>query len=89
MAMSWTVNSTDTADNLTSDATFFAQQEALWMANHTGELGNTVSSHYGWIRLPDNATIFKTVLDPSAGSTSGHYELIFSVRFKPCFTSSR
>lgn len=52
------------------------------MANHTGELGSTLSSHNGWIRLPDNATIFRNISDPSAGPTSGHIELIFSVRYR-------
>ncbi|KAI0087637.1 aryl-alcohol oxidase-like protein [Irpex rosettiformis] len=69
------VNSTDTLDNL-NNATFVAEQLALWQKNRTGELGVATGSQLGWLRLPDNSSIFETEPDPSAGPTSAHFEFI-------------
>ncbi|KAL5524154.1 hypothetical protein ACEPAG_8327 [Sanghuangporus baumii] len=81
VTVSWTVNSTNTLDNLTEDATFFQNQLDLWVRNRTGLLGSARSSQIGWVRLPDNASIFSTIPDPSAGLTSAHYEFIFTNGF--------
>ncbi|KAI0687624.1 aryl-alcohol oxidase-like protein [Cytidiella melzeri] len=75
---SFTVNSTNTLDNLNFDPTFAAQQLQLWENGHTGELGLPAANQLGWLRLPSNSTIFKTVPDPSAGPTSAHHEFIFT-----------
>jgi choline dehydrogenase-like flavoprotein len=77
---SFTVNSTDTLDNL-ADPTFAAQQLALWQTNRTGELGLPTGNQLAWLRLPANNSIFQTTPDPSAGPTSGQYELILNDGF--------
>ncbi|KAL5484794.1 hypothetical protein ACEPAI_7436 [Sanghuangporus weigelae] len=81
VASSWSVNSTNTLDNLTEDATFFQNQLDLWIANGSGELGSGPASQIGWFRLPMNSSIFNTVPDPSAGPTSAHYEFLFTNGF--------
>lgn len=54
----FTVSSNDTLDNLTSDAAFFAAQEAMWLNDdHRGELGDPNTNEIGWLRLPQNASI--------------------------------
>lgn len=75
----WTVSSNDTLDELNRNATL--QSEALneWLANRTGPDVLSAGSQWGWLRLPDNSSIFENTTDPSAGPTSGHYELIFTV----------
>ncbi|KAI0687622.1 alcohol oxidase [Cytidiella melzeri] len=77
---SWTVNSTNTLDNL-NDPTFAAEELALWQKNHTGELGLPTGNQNGWLRLPANSTIFKNTTDPSAGPSSAHFELILDDAF--------
>ena len=74
----FTVNSTDTLDNL-NNATFVAEQLVLWQQNRTGELGIATGSQLGWLRLPDNSSIYENTTDPSAGPTSAHFEFIFIV----------
>ncbi|KAI0687613.1 alcohol oxidase [Cytidiella melzeri] len=88
---SFTVNSTNTLDSLSFDPTFAAQQLALWNHNHTGELGMIAGSQIGWLRLPENSSIFRTTHDPSAGPTSAHFELILYdglLAFNPPFPTS-
>ena len=75
---SFTVNSTDTLDELVLNATFAQNQLDLWLKNRSGELGGAPSNQIGWFRLPQNASVFSSQSDPSAGSTSGHYEVIFN-----------
>ena len=84
MTSSYSVNaSVSTLDALRENATFAANQLAQWENNQTGEYALPSSNQFGWLRLPENASIFQTVQDPSAGPTSGHYELIFSVSLIP------
>ncbi|KAI0321913.1 alcohol oxidase [Amylostereum chailletii] len=76
----YTVSSNDTLDNLGLNATFAAEQLAQWQANRTGDFTLGALNQWGWLRLPDNDAIFKNVTDPSAGSKSPHFQLIFTVR---------
>lgn len=76
---SFTVNSTNTFDGLTQNATFAAEQLEEWKNGRTGELVAGPSNQLGWFRLPENSPIFDSAPDPSAGPTSAHYEFIFTV----------
>ena len=81
---SFSVNaSATTLDQLRENSTFSALQLAQWENDHTGEfaLASGGYNQLGWFRLPENASIFQTVQDPSAGPTSAHYEFIFLVSF--------
>ncbi|KAG5719382.1 hypothetical protein E4T56_gene13518 [Termitomyces sp. T112] len=70
------VNSTNTFDDFTRNATAAAQDIAFWQKTGTGFLVDTIASHLGFIRLPKKDPIFKTTEDPSAGPLSAHYELL-------------
>ncbi|EJD00214.1 alcohol oxidase [Fomitiporia mediterranea MF3/22] len=78
---SFSVNSTNTLDNLTENATFLAQEEALWLKNRSGLLGWVSTNQFGWFRIPVNSSIFDSATDPSAGPTSAHFEFIFTNGF--------
>ncbi|EJF63375.1 alcohol oxidase [Dichomitus squalens LYAD-421 SS1] len=76
---SWTVNSTNTLDDLQRNATAAAEALALWKANATGPLSVAAgSSQFGFVRIPNATAFFQQfgVEDPSAGPTSGHIEHI-------------
>lgn len=80
MASSVSVNSSvTTLDPLLQNKTYAAAQLAQWQYNHTGELALGAANQLGWLRLPKNSSIYKTVKDPSAGPTSAHFEFIFIV----------
>ncbi|KAI0730887.1 alcohol oxidase [Earliella scabrosa] len=75
------VSSTNTLDNMLSNATLQAEQLALWQENRSGMFTLGACNQWIWDRLPSNDPIFKTVQDPSSGSTAPHYQLIFSDLF--------
>ncbi|KAI0320623.1 alcohol oxidase [Amylostereum chailletii] len=75
------VNSTDTFDRISQNSTFAASLVAQWEKTHTGELVLASAGQLGWLRIPSNASIYASQSDPSAGKTSGHYELIFTNGF--------
>lgn len=80
MTSSFSVNSSvKTLDPLVQNKTFVAAQLAQWQVNRTGELSLGAANQFGWLRLPNDSSIYKTIDDPSAGPTSAHYELIFTV----------
>ncbi|KAI0316388.1 GMC oxidoreductase-domain-containing protein, partial [Amylostereum chailletii] len=74
--MAFVVNATDTLDTFLRDP---GRQEAAlyqWRSKRMGQYTTSPGTHIGWFRLPDEADIFKTVADPSAGSHAPHYELL-------------
>ncbi|EIM81860.1 aryl-alcohol oxidase-like protein [Stereum hirsutum FP-91666 SS1] len=77
----WSVSSNDTLDELNRNATL--QNETLneWLANRTGADVLSAGNQWGWLRLPDNSSIFENTTDPSAGPTSAHYEFVFTDNF--------
>ncbi|KAJ7873842.1 alcohol oxidase [Mycena olivaceomarginata] len=75
------VNSTDTFEAAGRNATLATEQLDQWSTTRTGPLVDTVTSHIGWLRIPDNSSIFDNFPDPAAGSNTAHYELIFSNGF--------
>ncbi|KAF5316281.1 hypothetical protein D9619_006817 [Psilocybe cf. subviscida] len=72
----YTTNSPNTYEALTQNAT--ATQEAidLWKNTRTGIFASGTINHLGFIRLPANASIFATNVDPAAGPKTAHFELI-------------
>jgi choline dehydrogenase-like flavoprotein len=73
------VNSNFTNDDISRNATLFQDDLAQWEQSHTGPFAISATSEIGWFRLPNNATIFQTVDDPSSGREAPHYEFIFAV----------
>ena len=78
------INGTGTFDEFERNKTLQQQEIMQWQHNGTGLLTDTVASHIGFMRLPNNDPIFQTIRDPSAGPTSGHHEFLVSVRFLSC-----
>jgi choline dehydrogenase-like flavoprotein len=76
----YAVNSNGTYDAIFRDSAVRDRLIAQWMATKNGPLAGGVTNHLGWLRLPRNASIFRTVKDPSAGPNSSHWEIIFLVR---------
>ncbi|KZT22397.1 GMC oxidoreductase [Neolentinus lepideus HHB14362 ss-1] len=83
IASPFLVNSTQTSDSIFDNATLFASEIAQWNATypHEDPLVDGLTTLLGWLRLPDNSSIFQKYPDPSAGPHSSHYELIFSNAF--------
>ncbi|VDC04855.1 unnamed protein product [Peniophora sp. CBMAI 1063] len=81
MPVSWNVSSNNTFDNIRNDATLAAELLEQWNTTRTGFLADGPNNVFGWLRIPDNSSIFSTAKDPSAGPTSAHIELIFSDEF--------
>lgn len=50
-----------------------------WNTTGQGLFVDGPGNQLAWLRLLNNDTIFKQFADPSAGPTSAHYEMIFSV----------
>jgi choline dehydrogenase-like flavoprotein len=73
------INNTHTFEDAEQNSTIAAEQLSQWITNGTGPLVSGASNQIGWLRLPSNSSIFNNVADPSAGPTSGHFELLFSV----------
>jgi choline dehydrogenase-like flavoprotein len=77
----FSVNSNFTNDDIARNTTLFQDDLAQWEKSHTGPFTASGGGNIGWLRLPNNCTIFKTVKDPSSGPEAPHYEFVFSVSF--------
>ncbi|KAJ7580929.1 hypothetical protein C8J56DRAFT_794938, partial [Mycena floridula] len=77
MSLSWLVNTTDTFDTISRNATLTAQFLKQWNETRTGPLLSSRSNHYGWLRLPNDSSIWQQYSDPAAGPNTAHYELVF------------
>lgn len=78
--LSFLVNSTNTFEAATRNATLAAQQLAQWTASRTGPLVDNPISHLGWLRVPSNSTVFSAngAHDTAAGPNAPHFELLIS-----------
>ncbi|KAJ7856682.1 aryl-alcohol oxidase-like protein [Mycena olivaceomarginata] len=77
VGLSWMVNSTQTLESITQNATAFNEAFAQWNRSHTGPFVDLGVSQLGWFRLDRNASIFKEFRDPAAGPDTPHFELGF------------
>lgn len=77
-------NSISTYDSVITTPSVAAEQLAEYRAKGTGRYVVPPANTFGFFRLPENATIFDKVEDPSSGPGSAHTELMFIV----CFSST-
>lgn len=84
----WTVNSDDTFETLTRNDTLEGEELKQWMEFRRGPLAEGTFNHAGWLRLPQNSSIFKQSPDPSAGPHTAHIEFVISVCFGPSFATT-
>ncbi|KAJ7686500.1 alcohol oxidase [Mycena rosella] len=78
LGLNWLVNSTDTWETAARNATLADEEFEQWNTTRTGPLVDTSGTHLGWLRLPDNASIFERFPDPSAGPQTAQFELVVS-----------
>ncbi|KAJ7237049.1 aryl-alcohol oxidase [Mycena haematopus] len=71
----WSVNSTQTVDSITQNATRFNEAYAQWNATHTGPFVEIPVTHIAWMRLDADSPIFENVTDPAAGPNTPHIEM--------------
>ncbi|KAJ7488894.1 pyranose dehydrogenase [Mycena latifolia] len=77
-AVSWAVNSTQTLESVTQNATRFEEAMAEWNASHTGPLVDSgIGTHAGWLRLAPDSPAFAVHGDPSPGLGAPHLEFLF------------
>ena len=79
MSNYFVVNSNNTQDNVSRDPAVAAAWLEQWNETRTGLFASTGSNTLGFLRVPENSSIFENYSDPSAGELSGHYEIIFTV----------
>ncbi|KAG7091372.1 hypothetical protein E1B28_010412 [Marasmius oreades] len=70
-ALAYIVNTTDTNETNLGNPALLKQ----WNDTRTGPLVDPIILAFGWLRVPEDAPIFKEVTDPAAGSRTAHYEL--------------
>ncbi|KAJ3505131.1 hypothetical protein NLJ89_g7572 [Agrocybe chaxingu] len=71
------VNGQESLDNILRGGAPLDAALNQWTTSKTGVIANTVTNNLGFLRIPNNATIFSTVGDPATGPTASHFELIF------------
>ncbi|KAJ3794118.1 alcohol oxidase [Lentinula aff. detonsa] len=74
----WLVDSTDTLETIARNDTLLAEVTEEWERRRMGPIVDPPLSFIGWLRLPENSSIFQQVLDPAAGPNTSHYELIIT-----------
>ncbi|KAJ6625745.1 aryl-alcohol-oxidase from pleurotus Eryingii [Mycena sp. CBHHK59/15] len=74
----WLVNSNDTYESAARNATLAAEEFFQWNTTRTGPLVDSAATHLGWLRVPDNSSIFEGLSDPAAGPNTAHFELMIS-----------
>ncbi|KAJ7613818.1 aryl-alcohol oxidase precursor [Mycena polygramma] len=76
--MTWAVNSNQTTESITQNATRFNEAFAEWNASHTGPFVDpSPGTHVGWLRLSANSSAFDVHSDPSPGPGAPHLEILF------------
>ncbi|KAL0572693.1 hypothetical protein V5O48_009267 [Marasmius crinis-equi] len=73
----WVTTANDTMAEALKNATLAAEQLQEWNETRSGPLVDSPAPDLGWLRLPDNASIFESFEDPSAGPNTAHIEIQF------------
>ncbi|KAJ7026127.1 aryl-alcohol oxidase-like protein, partial [Mycena alexandri] len=73
----WFVNTTQTIESITQNATRFNEAFEEWNRSHTGPFVEFGPTHVAWLRLPSSSSVFENHTDPSAGPQTPHIELVF------------
>ncbi|KAJ7176455.1 aryl-alcohol oxidase [Mycena filopes] len=78
IAAGWSVNSTETIDSITQNATRFNEAFAQWNRSHTGPFSATILTHLAWLRVDDQEFRLNNFTNPVAGPNSPHIEVAFA-----------
>ncbi|KAJ7743768.1 alcohol oxidase [Mycena metata] len=77
LGLAWLVDSNCTFETAAHNSTIAAEQLAEWESTKTGPLVDPPLSQIGWLRVPENSSVFQHSQDSAAGPNSPHFELIF------------
>ncbi|KAJ7474216.1 aryl-alcohol oxidase precursor [Mycena latifolia] len=76
--MSWAVNSNQTIESITQNATRFNEAFAEWNTSRTGPFVDaSPGTHAAWLRLSADSSAFDVHADPSPGPDAPHFEILF------------
>ncbi|KAJ7629280.1 GMC oxidoreductase-domain-containing protein, partial [Mycena rosella] len=76
--LTWAVNSNDTAESITQNATRFNEASEQWNTSRTGPFVFALAgTHAGWLRLSPDSPVFDIHPDPSPGPGAPHFEFLF------------
>ncbi|KAF8148135.1 aryl-alcohol oxidase [Mycena galopus ATCC 62051] len=76
-ALGWAVNSMQTLESITQNATRAAEGLAQWEASHTGPFVDSgIATHIAWLKLPPESPAFGVHADPSPGPGAPHLEFL-------------
>ncbi|KAI0047950.1 GMC oxidoreductase [Auriscalpium vulgare] len=77
----WTVETTETRDQITRDPAAGAAAQEQFGTKQTGPLTNPLALAAGFFRLPESDLSERSLKDPSAGPQTPHYELLIGDGF--------
>ncbi|KAI0052405.1 GMC oxidoreductase [Auriscalpium vulgare] len=75
------VNATFTNDDIVRTPALINADLGTWATNKSGPFATGATAEVGWLRVPSNATIWKTAQDPSSGTNAPHWEIQFASAF--------
>ncbi|KAF8067881.1 aryl-alcohol oxidase precursor [Lyophyllum atratum] len=78
LANPWLVNSTDTFEPFLRDPVVQNKDITQWSETGKGPMVNTISSHYGFFRIPKSNSVLSNGGDPTSGPNTPHYEFLVS-----------
>ncbi|KAH8822192.1 hypothetical protein DL96DRAFT_1671193 [Flagelloscypha sp. PMI_526] len=78
IGLPYQVNTTETDDEITRNATLRQILLDQWRKDHTGRYAEVSDSHIKFSRIPEGESIFDTVADPTASNEGPHYEQLIN-----------
>lgn len=88
VAVQWTVNSTNTFEAFTRNATVSQEDLNLWETTRTGVFASGTVNSVGWTRLPSNSSVLQNQPDPAAGPNTPHFEFLIGVCYSALSTTT-
>ncbi|KAK7040114.1 hypothetical protein VNI00_009919 [Paramarasmius palmivorus] len=73
----WLVNTTDTNESFFVNSTLLQELTRQWNETRTGPLVDPIILAFGYLRVPSDDPIFQRAVDPAAGKTTAHSEMLF------------
>ncbi|KAJ3515002.1 hypothetical protein NLJ89_g2031 [Agrocybe chaxingu] len=78
IGLSWRVTSNGTFDDYRRNSTLQDEALQMWKDTHQGVYATGISQHIGFVRVPDNSSIFANAPNPAPGPDSPHFEIFLS-----------
>ncbi|KAH9480023.1 Pyranose dehydrogenase 3 [Psilocybe cubensis] len=78
ITFAWLVNASTTYDDFNRNITLQNEEIQIWNKTRQGVFVNGIAQHIGFVRVPDNSSIFQSAPNPSSGPNSPHFEIFVS-----------